>query len=383
MSKSLIDDKQADGDDVVVLTEDPTAETSASGQEPVTVAGLLAGLRTRIGGNRRTSLALAVVISLALAAGTAYLIRGQSLPDGDVAKVGDVTITVEQLEQRIDALKALYGLEEPTGGKAADTFKRDAAKSAVVSLLIETEAQERGIVVTDKQVDTILAKLIKERYPDGGQRAFVEALGTMGASEEQVRDELHQQAVVADLFDDVTADVEVSDDEVKAAFEDRKEALATPERRSLLNIVVETRAQAQAVLRLLREGESFASVARTYSIDSATKAQGGRLGVATRAELDDLYGKVAFAAPDGGLFGPVQTSTGWHVGKVADVTAPVPATFAGIEDQLKQTLETERAVAEWRSFLEELIEESDVQYHPDFRPKSPTSLPEDVEGQQP
>lgn len=170
----------------------------------------------------------------------------------------------------------------------------------------------------------------------------------------------------------------MSDEEVRTAFDERSEDLATPERRQLLNIVVETRAEAATVLGLLRRGRSFSEVAGSYSIDNATRSEGGRLGTATLEELDGPYGKAAFAAKSGAFFGPVKTDTGWHVGKVQKIVPPVPAVFSEVRTELKSALETEQAVALWRSFLEDLLSDSDVRYHPDYRPADPESLPEDV-----
>ncbi|WP_162251584.1 MULTISPECIES: peptidyl-prolyl cis-trans isomerase [unclassified Nocardioides] len=363
------------------LDHDQDLETADAPRSPITIGSVIQGLRERASARPRFALGIAVAVSLLLAAGTGYLVRDRGVADGIVAQVGDTEITEAALDQRIDALKALYGLKEPTAKKERDTFQRDAAKSAVVSMLIQQAAEKRDIVVTDKQVDNILAKLISERYPDGGRRAFVEALGVMGANEKQVREELRQQAIVAALFDDVTAGADVTDDEVRDAFLDRRDELATPEQRELLNVVVETKAEAQAVLRLLRQGKPFAEVAKTYSIDSATAAQGGKLGLATAADLDDAYAKAAFGAREGGLFGPVETETGWHVGRVAKAVPSTPASLTVIQPQLKQALETEEAVDLWRAFLGDLLAESDVQYHADFRPADPTSLPQDIEKQ--
>ncbi len=391
MSKSLTDsstvDRENPGDEAdpeLAAPAEPTATTEPAQDgaptDPVTIRGVLGGLRTRIAERPRLSLGIAVLVSLLLALGTAYLVREPAVPDGTVAQVGDTAISQDDLELRIDALKALYGLEEPTQAKKQDQFKRDAAKSAVVALLLQRAADDRGIVVTDKEVDAILAKLIRERYPDGGQRAFVEALGVMGANEEQVRDELRQQSVVAALFDDVTKGVVVTEDEARAEFDDRKDELAAPERRELLNIVVETEAEAKSVLQLLRQGRDFAQVARTYSIDSATSRAGGLLGTANRDELDDAYGTAAFEASKGGLFGPVKTDTGWHVGQVRRIFPSSPAVYGEVAAQWMQSLETEKAVKEWRSFLEDLLAKSDARYHPDYQPDDPTSLPKDVKG---
>lgn len=379
MTKSLTDGTSVDDDANV---SDPDVSTDASdgpdeaGEQVSSRRGVV---RTWVGEHPRAALAGAVAFALLLALVTAYLAREPQVPDGTVAVVGEQEISTKQLDRRVEALKALYGLEEPSGTKAQDGFRRDAAKSAVVALLIEQAAEDRGIEVTDKEVDTILAKLIRERYPDGGQAAFVEALGVMGANESQVRDELRQQAIVAALFDDVTAGVEVTDDQVRTAYDDRRAELATPERRQLLNIVVETRAEADTVLGLLRRGRPFAQVAGTYSIDSATRSEGGLLGTASRKDLEGAYGDAAFGAEAGALFGPVKTETGWHVGQVRKIVAATPVTFAEVEASLRSTLETEDALARWRSFLEDLLTDADVRYHADYLPEDPASLPADVE----
>lgn len=336
--------------------------------------------------HRRQALAVATVIALVLAALAAYLVRepaAHDLPGGVAVQVGERQLTEDELETRIQALKALYGLEEPTAGDELDTFRRDAAKSAAVSMVLQDAAAERGIVIADKAVDDMLAKLIRERYPDGGRSAFVQALGVMGASEDQVLEELEQQALVARLFDDITATIKVSDADVTTAFNERRADLATPERRRLRNIVVKTRTQATAVRRMLDEGQGFGLVARRYSIDGATRDKSGYLGIAAAADLDRAYGQAAFAARKGDPFGPVKTLSGWHVGLVEDVLPGEAAELDAVAGELREVLETERAVAAWRTWLGGAITDADVTYADDYRPADPDALPETVETTQP
>ncbi len=327
--------------------------------------------------SRRLVCILGIAALVASVAGTAWwLQRPETLPDGVAARVGEHQITQSALEERVQVMKALYGLQQPSGGEELDRFWRDAAKSAVVASLIDDAAADRGIEIADKAADGMLAKLIRQGYPEGGRDAFVQALGTMGATQDQVVEELVDQAKVARLFDSVTAEVEVTDADVEAAFEERREALAVPERRVIRNIVVASRAQATAVMRELHGGASFPAVARRSSIDASTSERGGLLGTATSDQLDGAYGDAAFAAAPGQAFGPVRTETGWHVGVVERVLPSEPATFAQVSDELRQTLLTERSIEVWRGWLKKTLEDADVIYADRYRPADPTGVPD-------
>lgn len=327
---------------------------------------------------RERILGIAAVVALLLAALTAFIVRpAGDLPEGTVAEVGDHTITVKQLDSRVRALKALYGITVPTTEAGKATFDRDAAKSAVFAQVIDDAAVREGVVFGAKEIDDMVAKLIKERYPDGGRDAFIKALGDMGATEAQVREELEQQAIVGKLFDKITAEVTVSDADLQDAFTKRKAALATPEQRRISNIVVSSRPEAQAVLRLLRSGKAFATVAKQYSIDGSTNAAGGVMGLAARDQLEDAYAKAAFAAKARVPFGPVETTTGWHVGIVTAVVPGKPAVFSEVKDALRQVLESERALVDWRAWMKKELKSADITYADKYEPEDLYALPND------
>ncbi len=57
----------------------------------------------------------------------------------------------------------------------------------------------------------------------------------------------------------------------------------------------------------------FIDLARKYSADAPTKDQGGLLGWIQKGQSWPEIEKVAFAAPDDSLAGPVRTTAGWHL----------------------------------------------------------------------
>ncbi|WP_182378188.1 peptidyl-prolyl cis-trans isomerase [Nocardioides sp. WS12] len=330
----------------------------------------------RLRGMDRRVLAAVVVVLVLAGSGTWWFLQRDNLPEGAAFQLGDEVVMADDVDRRIDALEALYGVQAPEKKSEKSDFLRDAAKSMAVQLMLQDEAKERGIVIAAKEIDDTLQTLIEQRYPDGGRTAFVAALGELGASEDQVRDEIGDQLLVSRLFDDVAGDVSIDEAELEAAFEDRKDELATPVRRNLRNIVVADRPSAEKVLRRLRAGESFTAVAKATSLDSSTRDKGGDLGALPADNLEDAYAKAAFTAPVGALFGPVQTESGWNVGRVDKELPAAPAKFAELREALRRTVLAEKSLKEWRTWLKDVIADHDVTYADAYLPDDPGAVPD-------
>ena len=341
------------------------------------VAAPPAGFRQRLRAADRRRLAAAALLMAAFAGAlTWWLVQRDDLPDGAAFRLGEEVVSADDVDRRIDALEALYGIQVPTKETEKSDFLRDAAKSIAVQIMLEEEAADRDIVIAEKQIDETLQDIIQQRYPDGGRPAFIAALGEYGATEDQVRDEIKDQLLVSRLFDEVAGEVTVDEDELKETFADRRDELATPVRRSLRNIVVADEKTALDVRRRLRAGESFATVARALSLDSSTRDAGGDLGAVVEGDLEKAYGRAAFAAPVGGIFGPVRTESGWNVGRVDAQLPAVPAKYAELRGALRQTVLAEKSLQEWRSWLAAVIAEHDVEYSADYRPDEPGAVPD-------
>jgi peptidyl-prolyl cis-trans isomerase C len=312
--------------------------------------------------SRRTRVLGRLVIGLVVvgAVGGLVAVRMQRLPEEAAFKIGDRVVSVAEVEERVDALQALYGVQPPEQGGQLDRFRRDSAKA--VSIILDDAARRRGIVIAEKAARDVLTRLIEREFPDSGRAGFIQALGNSGASEGEVLDEIQRQLAVSRLFGDITKGVTVTDADVQVAFRQRRAQLGTPEQRWIRNIVVATRAEAAQVLRSLRSGEDVGSVARKLSLDGSTRGTGGDIGQVSAEQLDAGYAKVAFAARPHEGFGPVQTEHGWNVGVVESILPPKPAAFADVRDELGVQLQSERALDAWRSWLATQIKAAHVRY---------------------
>lgn len=326
---------------------------------------------------RRVRFIIAAVVVVLL--GGVGLLRwspwSSGVPDGAALVVDGEVVTVKELDARMDALRALYGVVRPTEPKALDTFRRDAAKSIAVSMLLDEQIADRDIRISDKKARDALDRFVAEQFGDGGHEEFVRSLGNVGTSEKQVLDEIRRQLELRLLVDDVVGEVRVSDEALTAQFELRRAELGTPERRTVRNIVVADEATARDVRRRLMNGDDIAGLAAEVSIDRSTRDDGGDLGAVARDELEPAVGDAVFKARRGGVYGPVKGQFGWNVGRVDAIAPAQPAEFAAVRDSFRERLVAEEGARRWWRWITDLLKDADVRYADDYRPADPDAAP--------
>ncbi|MHA6792281.1 peptidyl-prolyl cis-trans isomerase [Pseudonocardia bannensis] len=316
---------------------------------------------------------------LAAGAGTQIAVAEiTALPADAALRVEDTVITEQQLADRVQAFKALYGVQRPDDPAAVERFDRDAAKAVAVSEILERAAQEEGIVIPEKAAQDELDRLVADAYP-AGRDDFITRLGQVGLSEPEVLAEIRRQLTNSRLFDQVTRDVpETTDADVQQAYDARRDEMVDPEKRHVRNIVVGSEAEARQTLDRLNTGEDFAAVARDVSLDRSTKDKGGDLGTAVREQLDPRYADEAFRVSPNSFFGPLETQHGWNVGQVLAVTPAVPLSLDQVRDPLRQKLTAERKLDRWNAWLGGRIQAAGVEYAPHYRPADPDVPPVDL-----
>lgn len=321
-----------------------------------------------------------LVGALVLALGSGVVLvtsAAESLPDDAVLEYGDTMVTEAQLADRVTSLEALYGLRPPTSGSEARKFRRDAAKSMALGLVLEREAARHDIVVPEKQARTELSKIIDERL-GGDRQAFTRFLADEGLSEDTILDEIERTIATNRLYEEVVADVEpASAADARTEYDARPEDMRTPEQRRLRNIVVTEKADANAIRAELEKGAAFAAVAKRASLDAASKDKGGLLGTVAEADLDPTYAEAAFGVNEGELFGPVQSQFGWNVGLVEKVVPGKPLAYEEVEATLIAGLTTRAQLDAWRDWIGDALERAEIEYADDYRPADPTSPPSD------
>lgn len=112
--------------------------------------------------------------------------------------------------------------------------------------------------------------------------------------------------------------------------------------------------QAEAIAERLAQGEEFAQLAEDVSDDLGTAGAGGDLGYAVRGSFDPAFDEALFALEAGGVSEPVQTSFGYHLIKLTDVTAPELPSLESMRESLVQDLKTEQVERQYVEASREL-----------------------------
>ncbi|MFT4120598.1 SurA N-terminal domain-containing protein [Bradyrhizobium sp.] len=145
---------------------------------------------------------------------------------------------------------------------------------------------------------------------------------------------------------------DVSDDDAKKVFEQRKDRLGTPEKRQIHQIVFPNAPEAQAARERLAGGLSFEDLAKERGL-SASDVD---LGLVTKSALDPAVADAAFSLPAGEISQPIQGGLGTAIVKVDKIEPGVEANYASVADEIKREIATERArvkVADLRDKMED------------------------------
>lgn len=314
-----------------------------------------------------------IVAAIAVALATVVALTRTTVPDNAAFVYGDRVVTKTELNKRIHALRALYGITAPKSAKDRDRFRRSAAKSYAVTLILDQEARDLGVRVSEKKARDLLDRFIDTQF--GNRDTYIEVLGNVGTSDRAVLDEIRRQGVTIELRTKVIGKVTISDAFLRSSFERRRAELATPELRRLNNVVVQTKAEADDVARRLAAGESVEAIAAEVSIDESTRQAGGDLGNLSASQLEASVAKAAFGVKQGEVYGPVKGSHGWNVGVVASVKSQQAAAFADVKDAFRTQLQQEQEARKWSQWLGKVIREADIHYADAYRPTDPDAPP--------
>ncbi len=138
------------------------------------------------------------------------------------------------------------------------------------------------------------------------------------------------------------ADVIVPEATLRAHFDAHRADFVTPERVRAREILVATRAQADALRRQLDAGADPAALAREHSIRTGAASRDGDLGPVTRSQLGALADPVFEAAP-GAVVGPVEVAGRFVLVVRGETVAPQPMTFDHARPDVRAALEGEFA----------------------------------------
>ena len=326
--------------------------------------------------------AIALVAALAACGGGG---GNNDVSSSDVANVNGTPITKTSFNGLVNVACARYksqGQPCPKVGTAAYTQLRDQAVTYLVQEQeLAQEGKKLGVSVSQKDIDKQVA-LIKKTYYKGSEKKLEAALKKDDIS----LAELEQYNIAPNLLSQklqakVTSNVKVTPAAAQKYYTANKSSFTTPETREVRHILVDKKSLAQKIENEVKSGQSFAKLARKYSKDTGSAAQGGKLCVAHGGSSGACqqtvapFDKAAFSLKTNEV-ALVHSVYGWHV--IQPIGAVKPAhtqTFKQVESQIQSNLAQQQKQTAWSAWLAKLATDykGKVSYGTGYTPVTTTA----------
>jgi peptidyl-prolyl cis-trans isomerase C len=286
-----------------------------------------------------------------------------------VARVNGEAISGTELEQAVRALESQVG--QPVPIERRDQVYRQMIDQLIAFRLLAQASAARGLVVTNGEIDARLTQ-IRQQFPN--EQAFLAALGQQKMTLDKLRAQTRSQMLVARMIDmEIAPKVAVAEKDISAFYEQNKGKFNEPEAVHLSHILIrlpsnpdvgaraKARAQAVDLLKQLKAGGDFATLARQFSQDQGSAPNGGDLGFVVRGQTMPAFETVAFTLKPGELSGVVETQVGYHIIKGLEHRPARQVPLAEATPRISQYLTEQQRQQKTTVFIEGLKTKAKVE----------------------
>ena len=208
--------------------------------------------------------------------------------------------------------------------------KSQSGKTALANMIINRVLEQQyGNKVSKKQVDKQYNNY-KKQY--GSQ--FDAVLQQNGMTASSFKQNLKTNLLTEAALKDIKKISKSQEDKVWKDYQPKVK---------VQHILVSKKSKAEEITNELKNGKSFKSLVKKYSLDTGTKNNEGKLPAfdSTDSSLDPAFKKAAFKLKTGETTkSPVKSQSGYHV--IRMIKHPAKGTFAShkkeIDDQIYQTM---------------------------------------------
>lgn len=213
--------------------------------------------------------------------------------------------------------------------------KSQAGKSALANMIINRALEQQyGKYVSSKKVDKQYNNY-KKQYGSQFSAVLQQNGMTASAFKQNLKTNLLSEQALKHIK-------KVSKKQEQQAWKNYQPKV------TVQHILVAKKSTAESIIKQLKDGKSFKSLAKKYSLDTATKNKAGMLPAfdSTDNTLDSSFKSVAFKLKNGEVTStPVKSQSGYHVIKM--INRPAKGKFAdhkkAIDDQIYASMAQDQA----------------------------------------
>ena len=235
--------------------------------------------------------------------------------------------------------------------------RSDVLPKTVLDDLIRTNEQEREISLATFSTDQFLSQA------KPGEPA-VKAYYDKHPEEFKVPEQVRLEYVVLSAAS-LASQITVSEDEIARYYKDHEREYGVPEERRASHILIsvapnatvaEKKAAGDKARKVWEEAKrspaDFGKLAKEYSQDPGSAAQGGDLGFFARGAMVKAFEDAVFKMSDGQISEPVQSEFGFHIIKLTGIKGGKTRSLDEMRNQIAEELKKQKASKKFAELAE-------------------------------
>ena len=258
-------------------------------------------------------------------------------------QINDESVTLQQFQHEF---RRTFPVWEKLPAEERTAMERALIAELIDRQLALAEGNRLGISISEDMLEKSFQTFWNE-YPLEKRKALLEE---QGITVEQWKEEERLRLLLKEVASRAVYDrLEITQQEVEAYYHDNFADFKEAEEVRARQILLASEEKARQVLALLRQGESFAEMARLHSL-SPDAAQGGDLGFFPRGQMPEEFDSVVFKLTPGRISDIVQTPYGFHLFLVEEHRKPAQPTLEEIRPRIESILlerKKESAYNDW------------------------------------
>lgn len=286
-----------------------------------------------------------------------------------IARVNGETIGKAEFERAVKTLEASVG--QPVPAERRNEVFRGVLDQMIAYKLIQQEARALKLAVSDVEVDARM-KEIQGQFPN--QQAFTKALTDQRVTLAELKADQKRQMVVNKVLDaQVQSKVNVTPQEVEDFYRKNPDKFQRPESAHVQHILIrvpqnadaatkaKAKSDAEALLKQVKGGSDFATLAREKSQDPGSAAGGGDLGFFNKGQMVPQFDEAAFKLKPGEVSPVVETPFGFHVIKMIEKKGAGVVTLEEARTRIEGYLKKQQADQKTIAFVDLLKAKSKIE----------------------
>jgi parvulin-like peptidyl-prolyl isomerase len=204
---------------------------------------------------------------------------------------------------------------------------------------------------------------------------YREALATQLGARPEVKkllDELSRGVLGQQLMNQQLASkINITETDLQTYYAANKDKYVESAKAKISHILVSEKQQAVDLIKRIKDGEDFAELAKEFSEDENTKANGGRIDSEVAAgsyvpvigDANELNAAIMAAEPPTVLQEPSETEHGWEIVKVESRQPERQKGFDEVRQQVMVTLTNLKRQEVQQEFIKQMMDKYDVIIH--------------------